>query len=170
MGVGAQVKARVAQRPPTVVEVHRLLARHQFGDDVDCVLQQLARLGHVEPDHCCIARQRTRTEAEHEPALRHVVELHGPLGDPERVVIAGTGDAGAEANVTCPLRSRGDEDLWRGDDLAAGGVVLSDPGLVVTEFVEMVDQFEIAVDQQRRAHPGRMEWCHEDAESHTRHA
>jgi hypothetical protein len=46
-------------------------------------------------------------------------------------------------------------------------VVLADPRLVPAELVEVGDQFEIALDGQRRVLPGLMERRHEDAEAQT---
>ena len=97
--------------------------------------------------------KRPGSEAEHEAAPGQVVEQHGPLGDPERVVIADADHAGAELDVAGPLGGRGDEDLGRGDDLAAGRVVLADPGLVPAQPVEVVDQLQIALERQRRVLP-----------------
>ena len=76
-------------------------------------------------------------------------------------------DAGAELDVAGPLGRRGDEDLRRGDDLGAGGVVLADPGFVPAELVEVGDELEVALDGQRRVLPGSVERRHEDAEAQT---
>src|SRR2546428_8906818 len=42
----------------------------------------------------------------------------------------------------------GDENLWGGDNLPAGAMVLSDPGLVKAEVVEPLDQLQVAVDRK----------------------
>jgi hypothetical protein len=76
-----------------------------------------------------------------------VVEQDHPLGDPQRVVVGERGDPGAELDVAGPLGGRGDEDLGRGDDLAAGRVVLADPRLVVAEPVEVLDELEVALER-----------------------
>ena len=89
-------------------------------------------------------------ETEHEPATSEMVEQHGTLGDHVRVVVRHADDAGAQLDVASALRRGGDEDLRAGDDLAAGGVMLADPGLVVTELVEVHDQIEVALQRQRR--------------------
>ena len=62
------------------------------------------------------------------------------------------------------LRGGGDEDLRRGDDLAARGVVLADPRLVVAQLVEPDDELEIALEGERRVLAGRVERGEEDAE------
>ena len=66
---------------------------------------------------------------------------------------------------TGPLRGGGDEDLRRRDDLAAGRVVLADPGFVPAQPVEVFDQPQIPFEGQRRVLPGGMERRHEDPES-----
>src|SRR5437763_4010921 len=48
------------------------------------------------------------------------------------------------------LRRRGDEHLRAGDQLEAAGVVLADPRLVIIQPIEMLEQFEIALDRERR--------------------
>ena len=58
------------------------------------------------------------------------------------------GHAGAQPDALGPLGGGGDEDLRRGDDLAAGGVVLTDPRLVVAEPVEVLDQLQVALQRQ----------------------
>ena len=64
------------------------------------------------------------------------------------------------------LGGGGDEDLGRGDDLEAGRVMLADPGLLVAEPVQVLDQFEVAVECFSRILVERMERGEEDAIAH----
>ena len=48
------------------------------------------------------------------------------------------------------LSRRGDEHLRAGDQLEAAGMMLADPRLVVIQPVEMLEQFEIALDRKGR--------------------
>jgi hypothetical protein len=169
VGVRPQVQPCVAQGPAAVLERHRLVAAHQARDDVDRVLKQLAGLRHVEADHRGVARQRARPQAEHEAPLGHVVELHGALGDPQRVVVARADHAAAELDGARALCRGRDEDLGRRDDLGAGRVVLADPRLVVAQAIEVIDQVEVAVDEHGRVDASRVKRRHEDSEAHTRH-
>src|SRR5206468_497649 len=89
----------------------------------------------------------------------------GPFRHPQRVVVADADDAGAQLDVPGALAGGGDEDLGRGDDLAAGRVVLADPRLVSAEAVEVFDEGEIALEGERGVLAGRMEGRHEDAET-----
>ena len=75
-----------------------------------------------------------------------MVELDEALGDQERVVVGQGGDAGAEADGAGALCGGGDDQLGRGDDLPAGGMVLADPGFIVAEVVEVLDEFDVAAD------------------------
>ena len=52
------------------------------------------------------------------------------------------------------------------DQFPAGGMMLADPGLVVAEPVQPLEQLDIAVDRQRRVFADAMERCQEDAELH----
>ena len=66
-------------------------------------------------------------------------------------------DAGAEANVARALDCAGDEHLRAGDDLEAARVMLADPGLVIVEAVEMLDQLHVPLDRKRGVLAQRME-------------
>jgi hypothetical protein len=122
----------------------------QLHDDVEVDLEQLARVGRAQAQHRGVGRQRARPDAHHRPPAREVVEQDHALGHPQRVVVRERDDAGAELDVAGALRGGRDEDLRRGDDLAAGGVVLADPRLVVAEAVEVLDQLQIALERERR--------------------
>ena len=165
--VRAEMQAGVAQRPPLVLEVDRVVGPQQLHDDVDALGQQLACLALVEADHGRVGGQRTGAEPQHEPAPGEVVEQHGPLGYPQGVVVADADHPGAELDATGAGRGGGDEDLGRGDDLAAGRVVLADPRFVEIEPVKVLDERQIPLEGQRRVLAGGVERRHEDAESQT---
>ena len=148
---------------------HRLVAAQQAHDDVEVHVHQLARVRRAEADHGRVGRQRPGADAEHRAPARQVVEQDHALGHPQRVVVGQRGDAGAELDVARALGGGGDEDLGRGDDLAAGRVVLADPRLVVAEAVEVLDQLEVALERQRRVLARRVERRHEDAEAQPAH-
>jgi hypothetical protein len=159
------VQARLAQVPALVLERHGLVGAEQLHDDVGALLEQQAGRALIEPDHGGVGGERARTHAQHEPAPHQVIEQHRSLGDHVRVVIAHRHHTGAQLDVAGALGGRRDEDLRRGDDLAAGRVVLTDPGLVVAELVEVLDQVEISLQRPRRVLSGRVERGHEDPES-----
>jgi hypothetical protein len=90
-----------------------------------------------------------------------MVELDDAVRRHQRVVVGQRDDARAELDALRALGRRGDEDLRRGDNLEARGVMLADPSLLVAEPVQPFDEFEIAADRQRRIFLGRVEGCEE---------
>src|SRR5713101_9650910 len=161
----------IAQIPPVVFECHRLIGGQQLHDDLDPIGEELAGLNLVEADHDGVSWQRAGADAEHEASPSQVVKQDGPLGHPKRIMVADTHDTGTELDVPGTLRSDGNKDLGRSNDLGAGRMVLADPGLVPSETVEMLDQIEIALQGERGVVTRRMERRHEDSEAKSlRHA
>ena len=168
LGVGPQLQSRVDQRVGAGGGRDGLPGE-QPEHDVEILGEQLAGVGGVEPDHRGVRGQGAGTDAEHDPPTGEVVEQHHAVSYPERVVVAQRGDSGAEPNVPGPLGGRGNEDLRRGDDLAAGGVVLADPRLVVSAGVEVLHELEVPLQSQGRVLAGEVERRHEHAEAETTH-
>ena len=104
----------------------------------------------VDADLQRVVHEGAGADPEHRPAARHVVELHHAVGQHERVVVRQRHDAGAEPDMPGALRRRGNEHFRAGDQLEAAGMVLADPRLVIIQPVEMLEQFEIALDRQGR--------------------
>ena len=105
---------------------------------------------------------------EHRAAAGEMVEQHEAVCEQQRMVVGQRVHTAAETQV---LRAGGggrDEYLGRRDDLVAAGVVLADPRLVEAERIEVLEQLEVALESKRRVLPGRVERCHEEAESHAR--
>ena len=73
--------------------------REQAADHAERLVLAIAQHHRVDAERARVARQRARAAAEHRPAAGHVVELHHPLGDVERVVVRQRHDAGAEPDV-----------------------------------------------------------------------
>ena len=90
--------------------------------------------------------------------------LQDPVRDHERMVVGQRDDPGAEPDVPGPLRRRRDEHLGAGDDLEAAGMVLPDPGFVIVEPVEPLDELEIALDRENGVLVEGVKRCEEDAE------
>jgi hypothetical protein len=86
----------------------------------------------------------------------HVVELYHALRDVVRMVVGQRDDPGGEPDPLRPLAGRGEEHLGRTDHLPAARMVLAAPELVVAEFVEMLDEVEIAAELQHRVLADRM--------------
>jgi hypothetical protein len=94
-----------------------------------------------------------------------MVQLSDTIGQDEGMVVAQRVDAGAEADVARLGRHGGDEQLGRRDDFVSGGVVLADPGFVVAEFIEMLDEAHVAFERQRRVFADGMKGRDETAEA-----
>nr|WP_261403396.1 hypothetical protein [Chenggangzhangella methanolivorans] len=89
-----------------------------------------------------------------------------PVGGQQRVLVGQRHDAGAEPDVPGLRRHISEEDHRIGDDLAAGRMVLADPGLVIGEPVDQLDRLEITLERDRHVLGGRrIPRRHEDAES-----
>ena len=89
----------------------RLIGHEELDQDGDVLVQGWALLARVDADHGGIGGEGTRAQAEHEPAAGEVVEEHGPVGHPQRVVVRQGHHPGAELDV---IRLGGhvtDEDL-----------------------------------------------------------
>ncbi len=109
-----------------------------------------ALLAGIDADLQRVMDERAGADPEHRPAAGHVVELDHAVGQHERVVVGQRDDAGAEADVAGALGRGGDEHLGAGDQFEAARMVLADPRLVIVEPVEMLEQFEVALDRQGR--------------------
>src|SRR5712692_4748152 len=77
-------------------------------------------------------------------------------------------DAGAEPDVARASGRAGDEHLGTGDDLEAAGMVLADPGFVIVQPVEMLEQFHIAFERKCRVYFEILKWREENAAAQIR--
>ena len=66
--------------------------------------------------------------------------------------------------MPCALGRRSDEHFRTSDQLAACRVVLADPGLCVSETVEVGDQLQVAMQRERRVDTGFVHRWQEDPE------
>jgi hypothetical protein len=145
--------------------VWRVMVPHQLDDAVERLVHAPALVRRLQADLVGIVDQRARADTEHGAAARHVVELHHARGQREGMMVGQRHDPGAQPNVARALGGGGQEHLRAGDDLEAAGVMLADPGLVIVETVEMLDQLHVALDGERRVLAQRMEGREEDAGS-----
>src|SRR3546814_20918147 len=86
----------------------------------------------------------------------HVVELDEALRHEERVVIGQRSDARAELDVLRALGRRGDDQLRRGDDLPAGGLMIAAPRLVESQMIEPSAHLPVRAHLHRVAPPRGM--------------
>ncbi len=84
------------------------------------------------------------------------------------MVIGQRGHARAQPDAPRALSGRGDEYLRRGDGLVARRVVLADPGLVIAQLVEVLDELEIALEGKGGILVDGMKRRQEDSEAQRR--
>ena len=164
--VPGHLQTRLGQREP--VRLHRdgLFVAGELDDGVKRLSHALALGSRLDAHLHRVGGQRARPDAEHHSAPRHVVELEQVVSDHQRVVIGQRDDPGAELDVLGPLGQGGDEDHRVGDDLAGERVVLADPGFVVAEVVEVLDQLDIALKREGGMLANAVEGGEEEAEFH----
>ena len=162
LAVGRKLELGGRQVEPVGLLRHRL-AGHQLDDHVQRFVHARALVGRLDADLGRVVHQRAGADAEHGAAARHVVELGHARGQHEGVVVGQRDHARAEADMPGALGRGGDEHLRRGDDLEAAGVMLADPGLVIVQPVEMLDQLHVALDGERGILVERVERRQKDA-------
>src|SRR6185437_4760234 len=92
-----------------------------------------------------------------------MIELHHAIGEDEGMVIGQRKHAGAEHDALGARRRAGDEEVGRAIELEAAGMMLADPRLGEAEILEILDQLEIALHQERRVFVGRVKGRQENA-------
>ena len=165
IGKGAQVQAGVVERQAIGGVVDRLVAGEELHHDCHVLLEQRAHLAGFEAEHRGVGRQGAGSDPEHDATARQMVEEHDSLGRPQRVVVRQRHHAGAELDAPGAGGCGSDEDLGGGDDLAAGGVVFTDPRLVEAEHVHVLQEVEIGLEGQCGVVLRWVERCHEGAET-----
>ena len=133
VAVGAEMEAGLLHLEPVGLAGDGGVAGQQRHDGLEAFVHAAALCVGLDAEHVGVGHQGAGAAAEHGPPARHVVELDEALRHEEGVVVGQAGDAGAEADVPGALGGGGDDQLGRGDDLPAGGVMLADPGLVVAQ-------------------------------------
>ena len=159
------MRARVDEVVPVALLGHDL-AVEQPHDDLDALHHAVALRHRIDAEHHRVGRQQAGADAEHHASARLMVELDDAVRRHQRVVIRQRHHAGAEADVFGALGGGGDEDLGRGDDFEAGRVVLADPGFLVAQPIQVLDQFKVAVQSFSWILVERMERRQEDAIAH----
>ena len=126
------------------------LAVEQPADDADRLVLPVAQHHRIDAERVRVGGQRTGARAEDRASAGHVIELHHALGDIERMVIGQRHHSGREHDAPGALAGGGEEHLGRADHFPAAGVVLAAPEFVVAEFVQQLDEIEIAAELQHR--------------------
>ena len=108
-----------------------------------------------------------RSDAEHEAALREVVEHGNPVCRLDRIVEVQQNDPGAEHDPFGLAQSAGDEQLRRGHVLPGQLHVLANPNFAEAEPVRPADQLKVFVIGIRLESSRRMQRHHEQADLHS---
>ena len=160
---GRYLQACVLEVEPVRLQVDHLTVE-QLHDGVERLVHHAALRRRIDPHAVGVAGQRAGPDAEHEAAAGHVIELRHPPGHREGVVIGQRHDTGPEPDVPRALRRAGDEQFRAGEDFHAAGMVLADPGLVISQPVEMLEQKHVPLHRLGRVLLHTLEGGQKDAE------
>ena len=163
-GVGGELHPGFREGEPAGFPGHGLAAQ-QGHDGRQRLLHHFALAEGVDAHHEGVGGQRARPDAQHEPSPGLPVQLGGPAGHHQRVVIGQGDHPGAQPDVTGAFRRRGDKYFRRGDGLIPRRMVLADPGLVVAKAVQGFHQLKVPLHGLQRIFVNRVEGGQENAEA-----
>ena len=156
----------LAKLEPIALVGDGLVLGEEAQDDAQSLVHLFPLGGGVNPHHVSIAGQGPGPHAQHHSPVGHVVKLDHTVGHHEGVVVGQADDAGPQLDVARAFGGGGNEQFGRRDSLPAGAVVLADPGLVVTQVVQPLDQLHVPVHGQGRIFADSVEGPKEYAEFH----
>ena len=95
-----------------------------------------------------------------------MIELADAISQYQRMVIGQGADPRGQTDIAGALGDRGNKHFRRGNAFIGAAVVLSNPGFVIGELVQPLDQLHIALDGQRRVDDVFVEGCEKGTEFH----
>ena len=98
-----------------------------------------------ESDHGGVGRERTGPDAQHHAATGQVIEQREAIRDPQRIVIGQRDHTRAELQVAGLGGDMGDEQHRIANDLDAARVMFTEPGFVIADVIQQLDDFDIAL-------------------------
>ena len=113
-----------------------------------------------------VRQQPARSDAEHEAAAAHVVELRHLGGDHARIVVGNADHAGAEAQIFRPRHQSGHEHHRRGDRFGGRRKMLAEPQFLEAEPVGQQRFLGVFFQGFGEGAVRRMHRHHEKAETH----
>ncbi|MBA7712262.1 hypothetical protein ES703_121234 [subsurface metagenome] len=124
----------------------RVLGPH-FQDDLQRLARHVAVLaGHaVDIEHRPVAGKPAGGDAKIQAAVGEMVEHSDAVGELRRVVIGQQESAGAEADVLGLQERLRQQQIRRRVRLPGRGVVLADPGFLITEFIQPAQDLQVPV-------------------------
>ena len=155
-GIGLQLARSIREVEPLRL-LRNPLAIEELQDDLEALDHAIALRVRIDAELERIRRQQARPHAEHHAPACLVIELDHAVRDGQRVVIRQRDHARSQTDAFRALGSCRNEHLGRRDDFIARGMMFTDPRFIVTETVQMLDQFKVAVDAKGRVLIQRME-------------
>ena len=163
---GAQLEVGIVQFKPVAAVGVGFGAVHKAFDDAQGFVHHFALAGGVDAEHIGVGGEGAGADAEHHAAAGEVVEQHHAVGDHIGVVVGEADHAGAEAEGAGALGGGSHKDFGGGDGFPAGAVVFADPGFVVAQVVEPLQEFQVAFQGEGGVFADAVEGGHKDAELH----
>ena len=105
-----------------------------------------AGFARVRPEDLHVGRDRSRSETDIEPAVRHVIQKRQPPRDVGRMVVLQADRRRSDANALRQPEHFRQEDLRHDDVLDARRMVLADPEIVEAQLLALHGQLEVLVD------------------------
>ena len=97
----------------------------------------------IDIEKLMVGEQPARSDAEHVPPLRQVVEVRDPVGKFDRVVERKQVRARAELDVPCSHERLRDEQVRRGNRLPWRGEVLANPRLAEAQRIRQLQTVQV---------------------------
>ena len=165
--VWTQLEDGFPQLEPIALVGNRLSLGEKANDNAQSLVHLFPLGSGVDAHHVGVSRQRARTNSKQHPAPGHVVKLDHAVGHHEGMMIRQADNPGAQFDLLRPLRRRSDEHLRRRDDLPPGAVVLADPGFVIAQLVQPLDQLNVPSDGQGGIFANPVEGPQKDSKLHS---
>ena len=144
----------------SVLPIDRLTSQQRY-DHFERFIQTITLCRRIDPQFGCIVNQRAGPYAEHRPPARHVIQLHHAVGNDKGMVIRQRNNTRTQPDVARPLSQGGNEHGRVGNVLETTGMMFTNPGLVIVEFVEMRDEIHVPFKRQSWIFIRHMEWGEE---------
>jgi hypothetical protein len=156
-----------ADLPELAVDFVGRILRPDPPHDVDCLHDlAIAHAGVGMAEQLKVRQKSARSDAEHEAAAAHVIELRHLGRDHDRIVIGNADHAGAEAQILGPRHQARHEHQRRRDRLARCRKVLAEPQFLKAKPIGQQRFLGILGERVGERTRRRMHRHHEKSETH----